>query len=401
MELQIASDLGYSSVKADVNGEQIKFPSAIAVLRKQDVFDPITFSSKDEEKDYFQNLLDHMDVTIASSSVKTPERMLVGLAAVKSTLSNQGFNVADLSKKSETDLSLILQLSMIATSAVKEAYFKGENLDKQLEVTANLTTALPVLEGKRGGASERYKERYLNGAHVVTLHNFKNPISVKIVFDKVIVALEGEAARYALGNADKRLKGEIKKDFDKHYPKLASDVDADYLATAPNVLMIDIGEGTTDLVLFTDKQIDFAGSTSLPIGYGNALEEAVSQLNGEGFFMQNRLALSRFLSRPTNGLNRGRQEMAKGAVDEQLDILADQIVTGASSTLRKASDEMDLIYVMGGGSIPLQKSSLRDKLASAVKALASDHEIPIIWIGKDYAQKLNEYGMKVIQDKVM
>lgn len=400
MELKIASDVGYSSVKADVNGEEIKFPSAVATLRKQDVFDPITFSSEDEEKEYFDELINHMDVSIASSSVKTPERMLVGLAAVKSTLSSQGFNVADLSKKSESDLALILQLAMIAASSVREAYFKGEDLDKQINVTANLTTSLPVLEGKKGGASERYKDRYLNGAHVVTLHNFKSPITVKIKFDKVIVALEGETARYALGNADKKLKSEIKKDFDKHYPAL-SDVDADFLATAPNVLMIDIGEGTTDLVLFTEKQIDFAGSTSLPIGYGNALEEAISQLNGEGYYIENRLTLSRVLSRPTNSLNRGRQGVYKNAVRDQLDILADQIVTGASSTLRKASDEMDLIYIMGGGSIPLQESSLREKLEGAIHALAGDQEIPIVWIGKDYAQQLNEMGLKIIQERVM
>ena len=249
--MKAAIDLGYGSVKALIDGEKVLFPSAIVLQRKQDLFDPIKFDNEDQEDDYMNDLIDHMDVTISSNAVKTPGRFLVGAAARDSKLPLKTFDVNDMSGKSESDLAMIINLSCLAAMRVKEAWEDEEDLSKQLEADVFMTTALPVLEGKRDGASERYEKRFTETSHVVTFHNFKEPISVKLTFKQVIVALEGETARYAIASADGKLKASIKKDFDKHYPELASEVSADDLLKAPNTLLIDIGEGTTDSVSYT------------------------------------------------------------------------------------------------------------------------------------------------------
>ena len=240
--MKAAIDLGYGSVKALIDGEKVLFPSAIVLQRKQDLFDPIKFDDEDQEDDYMNDLIDHMDVTISSNAVKTPGRFLVGVAARDSKLPLKTFDVNDMSGKSESDLAMIINLSCLAAMRVKEAWENEEDLSKQLETDVFMTTALPVLEGKRDGASERYEKRFTETSHVVTFHNFKEPISVKLTFKQVIVALEGETARYAIASADGKLKASIKKDFDKHYPELASEVSADDLLKAPNTLLIDIGE---------------------------------------------------------------------------------------------------------------------------------------------------------------
>lgn len=79
--MKAAIDLGYGSVKALIDGEKVLFPSAIVLQRKQDLFDPIKFDNEDQEDDYMNDLIDHMDVTISSNAVKTPGRFLVGAAA--------------------------------------------------------------------------------------------------------------------------------------------------------------------------------------------------------------------------------------------------------------------------------------------------------------------------------
>ena len=399
--MKAAIDLGYGSVKALIDGEKVLFPSAIVLQRKQDLFDPIKFDDEDQEDDYMNDLIDHMDVTISSNAVQTPGRFLVGVAARDSKLPLKTFDVNDMSGKSESDLAMIINLSCLAAMRVKEAWENEEDLSKQLETDVFMTTALPVLEGKRDGASERYEKRFTETSHVVTFHNFKEPISVKLTFKQVIVALEGETARYAIASADGKLKASIKKDFDKHYPELASEVSADDLLKAPNTLLIDIGEGTTDFVVFSDGKINFTSSTSLAMGYGNALEEAVSQLQADKVAILDRTALSEFVSRPVSPLSRSRQERAKEAIRDQFGVLNDEITVAASQTLRKAASGIDLVYVMGGGSIGLADSGLREALEKKLAAFSGGIDVPVIWIVPAYAQALNALGLETILNKVM
>ena len=58
----------------------------------------------------------------------------------------RAFDVNDFTGKSETDLAIILTLSLIAGKKVKEAYEAGQDLKETLKVKVNMATALPISE---------------------------------------------------------------------------------------------------------------------------------------------------------------------------------------------------------------------------------------------------------------
>lgn len=400
--IPFANDLGYSSMKAFINNQSYKIPSNMAVLRQQDMFAPQTFNTKQEKDAYFQHLTEHMDISVSSQSVKEHRRLFVGQAALDSHLHLNGFDVNSYGGKSKTDLAIILTLSFLANICVQNAYFNNQTIENQtLQMNVQMATALPVMEGKTNGVIDAYKTRYLSCDHLVTLHNFSYPVKVNIHFVDVQVALEGEAAQYRLKYTNSELSNLIAQDFRENYPDLVQQgVNPINFSKAENFMGIDIGEGTTDLIVFTNGHVNEHVSTSLKRGFGNALEDAISELQRDSFNIDNRAALQDLINRPADpsGLGNFKQNKAKLAVRDQLDNLADSIVDETSKTLRQGSTGIDLIYVYGGGSIPMALSNLRDQLREKTREFNAGQEIPIIWINPQYAQYLNEAGLKVILD---
>lgn len=391
-----ANDLGYSSVKADIDDKELKFPSVMAQLRPQDVPAPAEINSDNEMEVYMNNFLDNMDVTVASNTVKTASRFLIGQAAVNSGLSLRQLDINDYTGKSETDLSVILTLSMIAGRRVQEAYKNGEDITKELQTDAYMATALPVSEGKRDNARDAYAQRYLSNKHVVTFHNFADPITVNITFKKVYVALEGETAQMIIASDMEGLSEGIKKDFDENYPELAEDVTVDDIIGAKNAVGIDIGGGTTDVVAIINGKANAAASSSVPTGYGTVLQEAVRILQDRQMNFEDRSQLQSFIEKEVSPLRRGQQKAAKDVVDEQVGPLTDSIVDAVSQTLRMAR-ETEVIFVYGGGSIPMKDNSeLRLRLSQKVKSFTGGYDVPVVWIPAEYAQKLNLYGLEAI-----
>ena len=360
--MKVANDLGYGSVKANIDGEDIKFPSVIASERPQDIQAPTEFDTKEEQNAYMKDFLNNMDVSVSSNSVKISGRFLVGNAAVDSGLPIRSFDVNDYTGKSKTDLAIILTLSMIAGKKVQEAYAAGQDLKEALKVKVNMATALPVSEGKVNNAKETYKDRYIGSTHTVTFHNFKDPITVTIEFNKVFIALEGETAQVLISSDYEGLTKTIKEDFDKNYPELKDEIKATDLIKSRNVLGIDIGEGTTDVVAIINGKANSAASASLPQGYGNVLQDAVRVLQDQQMNFEERSQLQNFLSEKVSPLRRARQEKARQVVYSQIEPLADKIIDTVSQTMRIAKDT-ELVYVYGGGSIPMMnESNLREEL---------------------------------------
>lgn len=74
----ISNDLGYGSIKVNVEGEEKKFPSVLAIQREQDILAPVEFEDQSEKDVYMKDFLNNMDVTVSSSSVKMQGRYLIG-----------------------------------------------------------------------------------------------------------------------------------------------------------------------------------------------------------------------------------------------------------------------------------------------------------------------------------
>ena len=397
LKLNVANDLGYGSVKAKVEDTNIHFPSVIAIQREQDLNKSVEFNSNQEKLTYLEGMINHMDVTISSSAVKTQGRFLVGNAAIKSSLPLKAFDVNDFTGKSDNDLAIILTLSMIAAQRISLAVKNGEDLSDQLSTEINMTTALPVSEGKMNGIINNYVNKYVGSKHAVVFHNFKDPITVSLSFKNVYVALEGEVAQLYLKNSDIKLQGLIKQDFSKNYPELANDIKVSDLVKIDNLLGIDIGEGTTDLVVIKEGHANAVASTSLPTGYGNALQDAIDVLQTENMNFEARSQLQDYLAQEVSPLAKRMQTKVRQIVFEQLEPFADKIVTAASKTMRKAGANVEILYVYGGGSIPmLEQTSLRQKLSQKMKDFSGGIDVPVIWINKSYAQNLNEKGLELI-----
>lgn len=397
VKMNVANDLGYGSVKAKVNDTKIHFPSVLALQREQDIAKPVEFDSEKEKLSYLSDMINHMDITVSSSAVKTQGRFLLGTAAVKSSLPMRAFDVNDFTGKSDNDLSIILTLGMIAAQRVALAVENGEDLSEQLNAEVNMTTALPVSEGKKNGIVDSYINKYVNSKHTVVFHNLKDPITVSLTFNKVYVALEGEVAQLYIQNSDIKLKGLIKKDFAKNYPELATEIEVTDLVKIKNLLGIDIGEGTTDLVVIKDGKANAVSSTSLPAGYGNALQDAIDVLQTQNMNFEARSQLQDYLSQDVSPLAKRMQNKVRQTVFEQLAPFADKIVEAASKTMRKAGANVEVLYVYGGGSIPmLEQTELRQKLAQKMKDFSGGIDVPVIWIDKSYAQILNEKGLELV-----
>lgn len=407
--LKFANDLGYGAVKYktskvdEKNGgllkEPDKLPSVIAIEREQDIPSPIEFDNNDQKDQYMNNFLDHMDVTISSSSVKTQGRFLIGKAAVESRLPLEQFDINDLVGKAKNDLSLILSLSTIAANRVKEAYINGEDLNETLKATVYMATALPVTEVKRNGIRDEYRDRYLNATHTVTFHNFVNPINVSIKFKKVYVAVEGETAQMFISfTKDKQFLSSLEKEYKNQYPDLAKKKPLNVILRSKNTISIDIGAGTTDVNVIINGRANANISVSVPYGYGSVLEDAVDVLQEKGYPISNRAQLEDFL-KDDDPLGEDRRKRVEKVVKEQYETLSDRIVAAVSRALRKSGAFVQALSVSGGGSIPMANSLLRRKLMEKINSYSGGIEdIPVLWIPAPYAQNMNFNGLEIVAD---
>ena len=395
----IANDLGYGFIKADINGERVKIPSAIATKQSYMAPNPDTISDK-----YMENFLDNMDVSISSSSVNRTGRFLIGRAASKAASRTQTFNIYSGKGKSDDDLSVILTLSMIAGQRVKLAYEANADLSKPLNADVIMATELPISEGRNSQVSKNYEDKYLGHKHIVTINNFNDPITVSINFISVRSYLEGETASLALANAAKGLKGfeildslreAVAKDYKKNYPERAKKYGVEEILNALNIFILDIGERTSDLVTTTLGAANPEASDSIDLGFGTALERTRQELRVRHLANFNsRYDLKEYLHRDLVGANKEKQEQIRQILIEQLQPLSDGIIDASSNILSLTANDTDVVFVLGGGSIPmLKQSNLRRDLVELLQSLGS--EAPVIGVDPKFAQWMNEIGLLI------
>lgn len=270
------------------------------------------------------------------------------------------------------------------------------HLPDSLEVTVYMTTALPVSEGKTKGVAEKYRNRYLNSKHVVTINNFEDPITVAIKFKRVYVGLEGELAQLAIANADNVLETTISDYLKVNYPKIYESMSIKEFLGLKDVMGIDIGGGTVDVVPIIDGVANANASDSLKYGFGNVLQEAVAILQNHKINFEDRTALQEYLLTKPNPITQDKYDFVHQVVMEAAKQFIDKIVEMVSQSLRKAGANISVVYVYGGGANALVDSTLKQKLVDKLKEFNGGFEIPIVWIGKSKAQNLNVDGLKIV-----
>ena len=188
----------------------------------------------------------NMDVVIKSSALKSTSELLVGKAAVNSGNTVTTYNVESNMGKAETDITVIVPLVKIAYAALNHVLDQEKNIPNTINVQlAYYLTCLPISEFSNNKKRELLRKKMTKGKHTVLIKNFSKDVKINISLnpDNTFIYPEGITAQIGLiYGAD-------------NYPNFRND---DVYADSPfrdgedyyksgNVLLIDIGDGTTDI----------------------------------------------------------------------------------------------------------------------------------------------------------
>ena len=270
-------DIGNGYVKGQINGTTIKFPSVTAVN-----FTGAGLPVPNENLDEFfkSSIYDQMEASFDSNTVKNTSHRFFGERAMASGLTLEEFDVNSGQSKAEVDLSGVLILGSIAGRVLVSYWGKNKMLPKEtLKVTCDLITALPVTEYR--AFRDGYAKRFMGQSHMVTIHNFEQPVRIEITFTSVHVMSEGEAAGYAMIYSDDSLmQGFL--DEARAAGQQLDGITAQDLKDAGSTIGLDIGEGTLNFAVFTNGKFNYDISTSVPKGYSQVLMRTMDRVLENG-----------------------------------------------------------------------------------------------------------------------
>lgn len=339
-----------------------------------------TFS---EPETYIPNILDTLWVNINSPVVQSSNASLyVGKNAYSSS-SIHGLKIKG-DKKYEQELPLISTLSILAGYAVKDAYEKTKKVPTTIKLNIEMSTNLPVMEWNNE-SQKIYTERFTNNTHTVQVNLGTHVVTVTIKFDFVTCIPESLAANYAVVLDS---KGDYRNDsiFDevkKQYK--ISDFTGKNIFTAKQNLMIDIGDGTTDLGATTGYTPNLKHSDGEKYGVGHAISNALKPFSTRANLK--RVARQKFMEYVQDPTNKYHED----AIDELKKASRDQILKISdfvSEHLDDMDNEADHLIVFGGGSIQL-KDGLYDNLLK----IAEKSRSKLVWVDKKHAVTLNAHGL--------
>lgn len=397
-------DIGNGYVKAlvknpemDGKAQAVDMPSAAAVITNSA---DVRISEPDAIKREFEDIYNTLEVSIDSPLVddKTT-RMYIGKRAIKSGKSLQEFNLREARRsKSETELSAILTLSIVAGKALSDYYNKNHKLpnsDNVIRVDTKLAISLPIGEYKLN--KNVVPRNYMAQAHVVRIHNFQDTVKIEIHVKGVEVAPEGASAQFAIASKGEKFMKALVADMAKRGVKIPSDITASDIAAAGGIIGIDIGEGTVNFPIYQDLRFNPDTSSTFNKGYGSVMDEAVARLSQMGRPFDTRKKLVAWmLEAKSKPLMRRKYEEVMGIVDTEIDIFTDELTRQFSSVLERNGAFAEVVYVYGGGATPVQ-ASLYPKIDKAIKRMFGDDAfMPVLYLDSSYSRCLNRDGLYLL-----
>lgn len=405
----IGDDIGNGCVKGciSVNGgnpECFDFQSVVAYDRKSKK----SVVNDADIKYVIDDIFNHMEVSFntsaTSTDVSSSMHYLIGEAALSKGFISE-FDMNSGKSKADDDISIMLTLSSIAGKAL-QTYFNENNKipEEVLSVNGTITLALPIAEYVKGG-DETYKRKLLNpeqSEHIVTIHNFQVPVTVKIVFSKVAVFAEGSAAQFAINSFDLNIL-ESMLDETRQNGMNINGITSKHIVEAENTIGIDIGDGTVNFPVFTDGKFDNNRSSSINGGHGKILEEAVEDLE-ENFNMpfRSRKELSSFLNNPPapdaapTKINRYN---LVAEVVENHEIELTKAIAKKLHDIKRQMPQLEAIFVYGGGATPVKKYLFPRLIDCATIGDTSDM-IPVLYMDSNYSRFLNRQGLFTVANVI-
>lgn len=344
--------------------------------------------------EYMEDFVNHLDAEVVGPGIKPLDegRMFYGKRAISSGESLTMFNITNHVPKSQDSLSINLVDGIVAGSAVMYYYKKNKVLPKALNIVAAIGIALPIDDYIN--YRDSYKQVLESKTHTVTIRNFDQPIIVQVKYKPVVILAEGAAAQYAIRKLGPEF---IQKALDRARSE-GVNIDKAYngvmLANAGNSIGVDIGDGTVNFTVITNRRINEDASGSINKGYGTVLDDALRDLQATTASFDTRRDLAEFLRIPPENLmpaQRSTFDVANRAVEKHKPIFARDIRTTYTDIFRKVGQRTEVIWVYGGGATPMQKVLL--PVLEAESQLGDGNMIPILWMDSSYSRNLNRNGL--------
>ena len=376
--MKIGLDIGNSSVKGVILSEQnallknILVPSAVNYLH-----DERTLSYPDANTRYVQ--------VLESPLAHSDEIAAIGTRAIELP-GYQQFDVGSTSYKTDHELTASLLYGII-----------GDIVGSASEISIVLAVSVPIVESKTFHLVEQYQNK-LTGDHKIRLYEAAGSREVLIHVQTARVLNEGQAGFFGLLDTQDKT---FRRTMDMLYAVLGEQ--STMIPTLEDFLVVDIGEGTTDLAIFRNKRFNPEYSYSVTKGYGTVLELAIADAEREGITVESRKTLQNLLT-TDNPRRKTQKEMWQKYVAPQKQAYIDEIIT----TLLKAYGRqsfLDAIIFLGGGFTALTGynvaddgmiSNADDYLFTQLKAtMAKNHkEAGIIFgVPGSYSQTVNSRGL--------
>ena len=262
--------------------------------------------------------------------------------------------------------------------------------------TVKLAVSIPIVEAKSIGLIQNYKE-LLENDHHIRIYKDNDYRDVTITFTPVAVLNEGQAGFLGLlDTMDKDFRSAITT----VYAHLGEETDP--VGEFEDFLIVDIGEGTTDLAVFRNKRFNTDYSYSITKGYGNLLEDAIAAASREHLTIESRKDLQKVLS-STHKRRQERRNMWMNFVDPTKQEFV-ELVTDTILKTYGTRDYFDAIIFIGGGFTAL--TGYRVELGQVItndnalfstlekKLKANNKHVDLVFgIPSPYSQGINERGL--------
>lgn len=378
----------------DENPQPVDFPSCVAI-NTVDTGVKTPFSEAGRDIDDIYNT---MDASFDTPVVSSKTARLFGQRGVQSGKPIEEFDMASQALKAKQDLSAVLLLGSLAGRALQAYWAANHDLPKDvLHVTARVSVALPISEYKL--ARKDFVAMFKDVSHMVSIHNFEQPVRIEIAFEDVYVLAEGAAAQYAIVMNGPEMMDIMLQDMAGHGLKLP-DITGGDIIQAKDSVGIDIGEGTVNFPVFRNGKFNPDVSKSFGRGYGSVLEQSKDRLLAEGFSFNSRKALSEFLIAGPSKLNRGRYAKVMTIVNEEIEGFCVEVINQFRGVMDRIGSYAEVVYVYGGGATPV-----KDRLYPALLKVSEDlggkeYSYPILYLGSNVTRCLNRDGLFIAAKQV-
>lgn len=385
--IKVGLDIGNSSVKGSILNEQngllkeILLPSCVNYIH-----DVRHLNYPDGNVRYVEVLESPLEHSTAIAAIGTRAMEIPNY---------QQYDVNSTSYKTDHELTTSLLFGDIAEAAGAET-----------EIDVILAVSVPIVESKTYSLVEKYQNK-LKGTHKIRIYEKDGAREVTIRVAIAQVLNEGQAG--FLGLLDTVDRG-FQTTMNTLYAALGES--SNVIPTLEDFLVVDIGEGTTDLAVFRNKRFNAEYSYSVRKGYGTILELSMANAEREGLTIESRSELQNLLE-STNPRRQSQKQIWNRFVDVERRIYTDDVVTTILKTYGKQSFLDAIIFLGGGfsaltgygvsetGEIVTKNSYLFDHLTATLKKNNKTAGL-IFGVPQPYAQTINSRGlMQVLSNQTI